>query len=117
MIGNSSSSFFARMRRKLFKRRLHREIYSKVFPHVGRESNEGYPFADYGDMVTHTESFDVKDLLVEVERHVARLPEAYGKCFRYIMHRDIYERLNMYAEVAKRRAHPDTAKVLRLENA
>jgi hypothetical protein len=111
MFGNSNSSFFARMGRKFFKRRLHWEIYHNVFPHVSRESDEGYPFADYADMEAHTESLDVQSLLADVERHVAQLPQAYGKCFRYIMHRDICERLKMFDEVAKRRAHPKTATV------
>ena len=118
MIRNPSSSFFARIRRKFFKWRLHREIYSNVFPHAGRESDKGYPFADYNDMEAHTESLDVQKLFAEVECHVARLPEAYGKCFRYIMHREIHERLNMFAEVAKRKAHPETKPAqLLLENA
>lgn len=117
MLGNPNCSFIARIRRKLFKSRLHREIYGKLFPHVARESNEGYPFADYDDMEAHMESMDVQALFAEVERHVQRLPAAYGKCFRYLMHRDIYECLNMYAEVAKRRAHPNTAKVPPLTNA
>ena len=111
MIGNSNSSFFARLRRKYFNWRLQREIFGGIFPHAGGESDEGYPFADYEDMVNLTDSFQIKKMLAEVESHAARLPTAYGKCFRYIMCRDIHQRLKMYADVAKRRAVPDAAKM------
>lgn len=109
MIGNSNSSFFARMRRRFFNWRLNREIFYRVIPHAKRESDEGYPFDDVSDMVAQTESLDIQRLFAETERQVARLPDGYSKCFRYVMHRDISERLKMYTEVARRRAHPSPA--------
>ena len=106
MIRNTSSSFLARMRRKFFNWRLNREIFDNIFPHVTRESNEGYPFGDRPDMNAHTEAMDVPNLLDGIERQIEKLPKAYGECFRYAMHRDLYERLSLYAEVAKRRTQP-----------
>lgn len=108
MIGNTSSSFLARMRRKFFNWRLNREIFNGIFPHVQRESNEGYSFVGYEDMNAQTESFDVQKQFDTIERQIAALPKAYGECFRHVMHRDLSERLSMYAEVAKRRTEPAT---------
>jgi hypothetical protein len=107
MIGNTSSSFLTRMRRKFFNWRLNREIFHNIFPHVTRESNEGYSFSSYADMHTQTEALDLQELLADVECQIAKLPTAYSLCFRYAMHRDIYERLRLYAEVAKRRTKPE----------
>lgn len=106
MIQNTNSSFFTQMRRKFFNWRLNREIFHNIFPHVMRESNEGYPFVNRTDMNAHTEAFDLKNLLDGVERQIEALPEAYGECFRYAMHRDLYERLSMYADEAKRQTDP-----------
>jgi len=108
MIGNTSSSFFARMGRKFFNWRLNREIFHRIFPHVQRESNEGYPFGSYAEMNQQSEIFDVQNILEGVERQIEQLPTAYGQCFRLVMRRDIHQRLKMYAEVAKRRTPPET---------
>ena len=106
---NTNSSFVARMRRKFFNWRFNREIFHNIFPHVTRESNEGYPFTDYQEMNAQTEAFDVQGLLDSVERQAEKLPKAYGQCFRYAMHRDLQERLSLYAEVARRRTKPATS--------
>lgn len=108
MIGNTNSSFLSRMRRKFFNWRLNREIFHNIFPHVTRESNEGYPFVSRPEMNTHTEALDVQGLLDSIERQIEKLPTAYGECFRYAMRRDLHDRLSMYAEVAKRRTKPAT---------
>lgn len=108
MIKNTNSSFFARMRRKFFYRHLNWEIFHNLFPHVTRESDEGYPFGSRPEMNAHTEAFEVQSLFDSVEAQIEKLPKAYGECFRYAMHRDLYERLSLYAEVAKRRTKPVT---------
>ena len=106
MLQNTSSSFVAQMRRKFFNWRLNREIFEKIFPHLEREQNHGYPFLTDDEMNAQTEVLDVQALLASVERQTGRLPRAYGEAFRHIMHRELQERLSLYAEVAKRRTKP-----------
>lgn len=106
MIGNYVSSFFARMARKSFGKRLNQEILDRLFPHLERESNEGYPFTSDTEMNAQTEALDVVAMFEDVERQVEKLPTAYGECFRYLMHKDIVERLQLYADAAQREIPP-----------
>lgn len=94
------------MRRKFFYRRLNREIFRNIFPHVTGESNEGYPFDNRPEMNAYTEALKVQSLFEDVEKQIGQLPKAYGECFRYAMHHDLCERLSLYSQVAKRRAKP-----------
>jgi hypothetical protein len=57
-------------------------------------------------MKTQTEAFKVQVLLDCIEGHVSKMPKAYGESFRHIMHRDLYQRLTMYTDVARRRIQP-----------
>lgn len=106
MIAPVSSSFVARLRRRFFNWRLNREIFERMFPHLEREKNHGYPFASDEAMNDETQALDVQALLETVECRIRKLPKAYGECFRHIMHREIHERLRMYEEVAIRRTKP-----------
>jgi len=108
MIGNTNSSFFVRLGRKLFYRRLNREIFSSLMPHLGHESDEGYPFTSDEEITAQTEALDLERMLQDIEGKIKKLPAAYGRCFRYLMHKDIYERLQMYAQVAKCETPPAT---------
>lgn len=108
MIGNTHSSFIGRMRRKFFKWRLNREILERLFPHLEQEEDHGYPFMTDEEMNTQTEALNVQALLERVERQAKKLPKAYGECFRHVMHRDLHERLNLYARFAEREAQPDS---------
>ena len=107
MIGNTNRSFLARMRRKLFNWRLNREIFEKLFPHLLREANHGYAFNSDEQMNAQTEALDVQALLDRIERQTKKLPKSYGESFRHIMHRDLCERLSLYADVAERRTKPE----------
>ena len=99
-----------RIQRFLFAARVNREIFQRIFPHLNREANHGYPFACDEEMARlHTRgrlqtSLDM-DLL---ERTAARMPKAYGEAFRYIVYRDLNERMEMYLEIAEQRMQPES---------
>jgi hypothetical protein len=52
-----------------------------------------------------TEKLGVHALLEDVEQQIRNMPDGYRKKFRYIMHRDIRERLLMYKEVGRHRVN------------
>lgn len=104
----SNSSWLARMRQKVFKWHLSREIFDKIFSHLESEQNHGYLFRTDAEMNAQTEALNVQAVLDDVERQTKKLPKAYGEAFRYIMHRDLCERLNWYAAEARRHTHPAT---------
>ena len=108
MLGNSKRSLLVQMGRRLFDRRIHWEIFHNLFPHLGKESDEGYAFSSDEEMIGVTDELDVQQLLENVEKQIKKLPTAYGHCFRYIMHRDIHSRLQQYARLAKRNTPPET---------
>jgi hypothetical protein len=102
--------FFANIRRKLFNRRVNREIFDKIFPHLNQEANHGYPFnseEEYEKKCLYAE-LDAKLHVEIIEKRAARMPEAYGKAFRYIAYRDLNERMKMYLEIAEERIQPQT---------
>lgn len=108
MIGKEIKAFFARRRTRSFERNINREIFSNLFPHLQQESDEGYPFISDAEMVEQIQELDLQSLLTAIERQIEKLPTAYGQCFRYLMHKDLHERLQMYARLAKRETPPAT---------
>ena len=106
MIGNTNSSFVARMRRKFFNWRVDSEIHDRIFPHHRGEKDARYPFRNRKEMQQHTEELDVQQSLEAVERHIRHMPAAYGESFRYIVHRDLAKRLAEFEELAQRRVQP-----------
>jgi hypothetical protein len=108
MTRNSAGSFFARMRWKLFKLHISREIHDRIFPHLRQELDNGYPFQTQEQMNAQTEELDVQALFDTIEGQIRNMPKAYGTSFRYIMHCDLHERLRMYEQVARLAVHPKT---------
>lgn len=103
---NSVGSFFARMRQKWFARRLNREIYEHLFAHLNGEEDCGYPFRDDDQMESQTEALDAVALLQKIEGRIQRMPDGYGKCFRYLLHRELNAVLRKYDQEAKRHVQP-----------
>jgi len=108
MTRNSAESFFSRMRWKIFKLRISREIHDRIFPHLRQEQDNGYPFQTQEQMNAQTEELNVQSLLDTIEGQIRNMPRAYGASFRYIMHRDLQERLRMYKQVARLAVQPKT---------
>jgi hypothetical protein len=106
MIGNTSSSFLARMRQKLFKWRVDSEIYDRIFPQHRGDKDFGYPFRTRKEMQQHIAELDVPQLLEAVEQQIRHMPAAYGESFRYLMHRELQERLSLFEQLARRRVQP-----------
>ena len=102
--------FFASIRQKLFKQRVNREIFHKIFPHLNGQANHGYPFSSDDEMVRlHIRGgLDAQMRFDMIERTAARMPKAYGDAFRYIAYRDLNERMKMYLEIAAERIQPET---------
>ena len=102
--------FFASIRRKLFNWRLNWEIFHKIFPHLRQEANHGYPFKSDDEMTRlHIRGrLQTKIDLDLIERAAARMPKAYGEAFRYLMYRDLQQRMERYMEVAEERIQPVT---------
>ena len=94
---------------KLFNRRVNREIFDKIFPHLNQEANNGYPFHSDDQLVqSHIRGgLDAMLNLEAIEMTAAKLPAAYGKAFRHIAYRDLNERMKMYLEIAEERLQPE----------
>jgi hypothetical protein len=102
--------FFVNIRQKLLNRRVNREIFQKIFPHINKEADHGYPFGSKDEMVRlHIRSgLDAQMKFDMIERTAAKMPKAYGDAFRYIAYRDLNERMKMYLEIAAERIQPET---------
>ena len=101
--------FFAKIRQQRFDRRVNQEIFQKIFSHLNGEADHGYPFnskQEFEKRCLYAE-LDAKLHVELIEKHAARMPEAYGKAFRYIAYRDLNERMKMYLEIAERRIEPE----------
>lgn len=59
-------------------------------------------------MNAQTEDLDVQALLDTIEGQTRNMPKAYRASFRFIMHRDLHERLRMYEKVARLAVQPKT---------
>ena len=102
--------FIANISRRLFNRRVNREIFDKIFPHLNGKANHGYPFGSDDEFVRlHIHSgLDAQMKFDMIERTAAKMPKAYGDAFRYIAYRDLNERIKMYLEIATGRIKPET---------
>ncbi len=67
--------FFANIRRKLLNRRVNREIYFKIFPHLNGLGNHGYPFSSNDELTkSHLKGF------YEVSKTINEINRAAVKC-------------------------------------
>ncbi len=94
---------------QLFIWRVEREIYHRIFPHLRRERNNGYPFASDRDLQALLDQEHAKALalLTTIEHDSAQMPKAYGMAFRYIMYRDVNNRLKQYENLMRRCIRPE----------
>jgi hypothetical protein len=107
MLRNKKESFFTHLRQKLFGKGINWEIFQRLFPHCLGEKDHGYSFKTSQQMNEETEAFNVHGLLDSIEQQIEKMGQGYGESFRYIMHRDLQQRLKMYEEVARPRVIPD----------
>jgi hypothetical protein len=102
--------FFASIRQKLFNQRVNREIFHRIFPHLNRRADHGYPFSSDDELVKlHIRNnLQVGLNLRLIGEMAGKMPKAYGDAFRYIVYRNLNEQLKMYLEIAERRIQPET---------
>ena len=94
------------LRIKPFDRRVEHEIYERIFAHHRGEKDFGYPFRNRAEMQSQTEALAVEQTLEAIERNIEQMPAAYGEAFRYILHRDLQQRLVEFEALARRRVQP-----------
>jgi hypothetical protein len=108
--------FFASIRRKLFNRRVNREIFDNIFPHLNGHADNGYPFHSDHEMVRLHIRMNLQAglNLRRIAEVAGRMPEAYGNAFRYIAYRDLNEFIERYLEIAEERIYDPTPEDHRL---
>lgn len=107
MIGKLADLFRRKTAAQKLEERINREIYGRLFPHLNAEQDHKYPFVNDRELVAHTETLDIQAALEKAERQISELPEAYGRCFRYAMRREICEKLRAYTALANCRTEPN----------
>jgi hypothetical protein len=95
--------FFANIRRKFFVWRIDREIHDRIFPHLEKDRDYGYPFNSDEELQKFCadRKFLHLPFVRDIELDIARMPKAYGEAFRYILYRDLERRSNMPSERMK----------------
>ena len=103
-------SFYKEIRFTLFEVRIDREIYNRLFPHLLAEADHGYPFNNDEEMeaICKNPTIASQPFAQEIEKYIRRHPEGYGRCFRYILHRELAKgpmkpkRMRWYRMVARK---------------
>ena len=95
--------------RQLFIWRIEHEIYYRIFPHLRKERDHGYPFQSDEELkkLLEREHAQASAMLEAIRRDSARMPKAYGMGFRYIMYRDLNQRLKQYEALMRRCIRPE----------
>jgi len=94
-----------RIRETLFMWRLEWEIYHRIAPHIHQEKAYGYPFGSEQELRKNTihGDMDAQLHLETVKRQADLMGQAYGEAFRYIMYRELNERMRMYLKLVQQR--------------
>lgn len=98
------------LRKKLFAWRIEQEIHNRIAPHIHGERNHGYSFAGGKGLwkAAHHGELDAKFFLENAESLADETGKAHGDALRYIMYRDLNQRLAMYREFMSERVQPAT---------
>ena len=101
--------FFAKIRRVYFNWRVNREIFNRIFPHLRNEGHYSYPFRSKDEIVKlHIRGNLHAGLNLRLIGHTAaRMPKLQGDAFRYIVYRDLNERMEMYLALAEECIQPE----------
>lgn len=106
---NTIKLFLADIRRKFFNWRINREIFHRISPHLRNEGNHGYPFQTKDDLVRlHIRNNLQAGLnLRQIGNAAAKMPKFQSDAFRYIVYRDLNDRMEMYLALAEESAEPE----------
>lgn len=105
---NTIGSFLVNIR-QLFIWRIEHEIYYRIFPHLRKERDHGYPFQSHEELkkLLEREHTQASALLEAIRRDSAQMPKAYALAFRHIMYRDLNQRLKQYETLMRRCIRPE----------
>jgi hypothetical protein len=101
-------SLIATLRQKWLMWKMEREIYGRVFPHLEKQKDCGYPFQsdeEIQTLILHAK-LDAQLHLETIERQADEMGKAYGEAFRFIMYRDLNRRTLAYAKLVQKRVPP-----------
>ena len=98
------------LRQKLFAWRIEQEIHNRIAPHIHNERNHGYAFADSKGLwkAAYHGELDARLFLENAEALANQTGKAHGDALRYIMYRDLNQRLAMYRQFMAERVQPAT---------
>jgi len=101
-------SFFSKIRYKLFVLIIEWEIYHRIFPHLQKNKKCQYPFNSDCELLKATvqHSLEADYFIKTISNRAEKMDRAYGEAFRYIMYRDISERMKMFEQLVKQRTYP-----------
>jgi hypothetical protein len=91
MSEDKCGKLFENSRQQMFTSRVEWEICQKIFPHLNRVANHGYPFDSKDKML----ELYVRDLvnihvgLSAINHAAAKMPLEYQDAFRYVAFREI----------------------------
>ena len=97
--------FIANVRNKLFTSRTTQEIHFRILPHIEGRADNGYPFSSAeGLFKARLDGFIcARETLHAINHAAGKMSEAEGNAFRYIVARDLNERMRRYLEFAQSR--------------
>ena len=100
--------FIERIRQRLFAAHVKREIYAKIFPHLRREADHGYPFdSDEKIIRSNMEAFLITESTLRlIERAADKMPKSEGDAFRHIAYRNLQRQMWRYLQFAHGRMQP-----------
>lgn len=93
-----------------YRWRIHFEISGRLSPHVRGERDNGYPFDDEASLAQAAQQGfeEAQRRLTTIEREAPRMGQAYCESFRYLMYRDLNQRLAMYQRIVRQNGQPAT---------
>ena len=99
----SLTKFLAKVRFTVFVWRMDYTIDDRVLAQLRYEKKCGYPFNTIEQMNDQTRARDLRVFLDLIDEQTREMPKAYGDAFRYLMHRDLYDRIQRYVKLVQRR--------------
>ena len=83
--------FFSSISYGFFNRKTRNEIYRYIFPQLNGETDAGYPFTSYEEILKYCEGTGQTEtpLAKEMEPMIQALPTGFGFAFRYMLYREL----------------------------
>lgn len=95
MLAKRIRELSTQIRLTTFMFRIERKIH-QIFCHLHGRRSAAFPFSTASQMNQQTALRDLRVLLDLVDKQSPEMGKAYGEAFRYLLHHDIYARLERY---------------------